>query len=187
MAILIKNGRIVNPATNMDMRGDILIENNRIKQVLPYIEAEAEQIIEAYGCIVMPGFIDLHVHLREPGFEYKETIETGTRAAARGGFTTICAMPNTNPVIDTPGQVQFVLEKAKEAGNVHVIPVGAVTNGQQGEQIADIAGMKRQGAGAISEDGKSVMNTYLYREAMKEAAREDMPVFAHCEDRKSVV
>lgn len=183
MAILIKNGRIVNPATNMDMRGDILIEKDRVKQVAPYIEAQAEQVIEAYGCIVMPGFIDLHVHLREPGFEYKETIETGTRAAARGGFTTICAMPNTNPVIDTPGQVQFVLDKAKEAGNVHVIPVGAVTYGQQGEQITDIAGMKRQGAGAISEDGKSVMNTYVYREAMKTAAREDVPVFAHCEDK----
>ncbi len=183
MKILIKNGRIINPANSMDMKSDILIVDSKIEKIAPYIEEEADEIIEAYGCMVMPGFIDLHVHLREPGFEHKETIETGTKAAARGGFTTICAMPNTNPVIDSPEMVQFIVDKAREVGSVHVIPVGAVTYGQNGEEMTDIAAMKQRGMMAISEDGKSVMNTLVYREAMKVAARQNVPVFAHCEDK----
>ena len=128
------------------------------------------------------AFIDLHVHLREPGFEYKETIKTGSRAAARGGYTSICPMPNTKPAIDSADMVKFIINKAKEDAIVHVLPVGAVTKGQQGQELADIAGMAEAGAVAISEDGKSVMNASLYRDAMKLAEEHSLLVMAHCED-----
>jgi dihydroorotase len=134
----------------------------------------------------MPGFIDLHVHLREPGYEYKETIASGSKAAARGGYTTICPMPNTNPATDSREMIEFILDKAKAEALVHILPVGAVTIGQQGKELADIKGMAEAGAKAISEDGKSVMNTALYLEGMKEARKAGIPVFAHCEDKDLV-
>ena len=170
MKTLICGGRIIDPAQNMDEIGDILIEDGKIAQIAPKIIEEADQTINAEGHVVMPGFIDLHVHLREPGFEYKETIRTGAMAAARGGVTTICPMPNTKPAIDSPERVKDLLERAKDAA-VHILPIGAVTIGQEGNELADIAGMKEAGAVALSEDGKSVMDSLVFRHALKEAAK----------------
>lgn len=181
MTLLIKNGRVMNPATKTDEILDILIENETIVKMEKNL-FDADEVIDATGCLVVPGFIDLHVHLREPGLEYKETIATGTRAAARGGFTSICPMPNTKPVIDSPEMVSWIVEKAKTDSVVHVLPVGAVTKGMAGAEVTDISGMKAAGAIAISEDGKSVMDSGVYREAMRQAAKEDVIVLAHCED-----
>ncbi|MDD2959239.1 MAG: dihydroorotase [Lachnospiraceae bacterium] len=182
MRLLIKNGRVLDPASEKDGICDVLIADGRIEKVAEHIEDTADQVIDASGCFVMPGLIDLHVHLRDPGLTYKEDIETGAKAAARGGFTTILAMPNTKPVIDTPDRIAFVREKAKRVAPIHVLQIGAVTMGQKGEVLADIAGMVKAGCPAISEDGKSVMNSQLYREAMDIAAELDIPVMAHCED-----
>ena len=161
---------------------DVLVEDGIVKKMEKQIREEAERIIDAKGCYVMPGFIDLHVHLRDPGLTHKETIETGCLAAAHGGFTTILAMPNTKPVADCPEVIRYVHEKAKELGIVNVLQVGAVTKGQAGAELSNIEGMIKAGCPAISEDGKSVMNSRLYREAMKIAAKYDIPVLAHCED-----
>lgn len=180
--ILIKRGRLVNPADGTDKVCDILIDDGKIAEIAEEIPGETESVLDASGKIVMPGLIDLHVHLREPGFEYKETIETGTKAAAHGGVTSICPMPNTNPVIDSPERVRDLLERAKDAP-VHVLPVGAVTLGQEGKELADIRGMKEAGAVALSEDGKSVMDSLVYRKGLCQAAECGIPVFAHCEDK----
>lgn len=183
---LIKNGHLIDPANGIDGMCDILISGRNILEAGKNIDinsknATGAEIIDASGKYIMPGFIDLHVHLREPGFEYKETIMTGAKAAAKGGVTTICPMPNTKPVIDTPAKVRDLLERAKEAP-VNILPVGAITMDQEGVDITDIAGMKEAGAVAVSEDGKSVMNTWLFKQALHEAAKADMPVFSHCED-----
>ncbi len=183
---LIKEGHLVDPSSGIDDKMDILIADNKIVKVSENISeddisAVEADIINASGKVIMPGFIDLHVHLREPGFEYKETIMTGANAAARGGVTTICPMPNTNPVIDSPARVKDLLERAKDAP-VNVLPIGAITLGQKGADIADIAGMKEAGAVAISEDGKSVMNSWLFSQALHYAADAGIPVFSHCED-----
>lgn len=182
MTILIKNGRVLNPAAGMDRVADVFIEEGRIRAVEPDISAEADRILEADGCFVMPGFIDLHVHLRDPGYEYKETVETGSKAAARGGFTTILAMPNTKPVVDNGDVVRYVLNKAQDVGSANVLQIGAITKGQRGETLADIEDMVEAGIPALSEDGKSVMNAQLYREAMMLAVKYDIPILAHCED-----
>ena len=182
MTILIKNGRVINPATKMDEVADVLVESGTVKEIAKEIKAKADREIDAKGCYVMPGFIDLHVHLRDPGYEKKETIETGCLAAAHGGFTTILAMPNTKPVVDNPDIVNYVHNKAKNVGVVNVLQVGAVTKGQKGEELSDIEGMVAAGIPAISEDGKSVMNAGLYREAMAKAAECGIAVLAHCED-----
>lgn len=186
MKILIKQGYLLDPATKTEGCRDILIENDRIIKVAPTIEEQADKVIDATGKYVMPGFIDLHVHLREPGFEYKETIESGARAAAKGGYTTICAMPNTKPATDSKEVVEYIVNRAKELDIVHVLPIGAVTRGQFGEELCDYKAMKEAGICAISEDGKSVMETSLYSEAMYAAKDADLPVFAHCEDRSLV-
>lgn len=184
MTILIKDGRVINPAAQMDETADVLIVNGKVEKIAKDIEAEAEmdRIIDAAGCLVMPGFVDMHVHLRDPGFEQKETIETGCRAAAQGGFTTILAMPNTRPVVDNADVVNYVHHKARTAGIVNVMQVGAVTKEQRGLELADIEGMAKAGIPAISEDGKSVMDTGLYKKAMEEAAKCGIAVLAHCED-----
>lgn len=182
MRVLIKNGHVLDPATGVDGICDVLTEDQRIIGVKEHIEEQADRVIDAKGCYVMPGFIDLHVHLRDPGLEYKETLETGGKAAAHGGVTTVCAMPNTKPVIDTKERVEDVHTRAKEDSPVHVIQLGAVTVGQAGEELADIEGMAEAGCHAISEDGKSVMNVSLYREGMRRAAASGIAVFAHCED-----
>lgn len=184
--ILIKNGRVVDPANYIDGKKDILIEDGKIKKVADFIvEDEDTNVIDADEKVVMPGFIDLHVHLREPGFEYKETIETGSKAAARGGVTSICPMPNTKPVIDSPESVKDLLKRA-ECSPVHILPIGACTIGQEGKELADIEGMKDAGIVALSEDGKSVMDSALFRKSLKEAARLDLPMFSHCEDKALV-
>lgn len=184
--ILIKNGRVVDPANYIDGKKDILIEDGKIKKVADFIvEDEDTNVIDADEKAVMPGFIDLHVHLREPGFEYKETIETGSKAAARGGVTSICPMPNTKPVIDSPESVKDLLKRA-ECSPVHILPIGACTIGQEGKELADIEGMKDAGIVALSEDGKSVMDSALFRKSLKEAARLDLPMFSHCEDKALV-
>lgn len=184
--ILIKNGRVVDPANYIDGKKDILIEDGKIKKVADFIvEDEDTNVIDADEKAVMPGFIDLHVHLREPGFEYKETIETGSKAAARGGVTSICPMPNTKPVIDSPESVKDLLKRA-DCSPVHILPIGACTIGQEGKELADIEGMKDAGIVALSEDGKSVMDSALFRKSLKEAARLDLPMFSHCEDKALV-
>ena len=187
MSLLIKGGRLIDPATERDGQFDILVRGGKVCRVAECIEAsEADEVIDASGCYVMPGLVDLHVHLREPGFEYKETIQTGAMAAARGGYTSICPMPNTRPVIDSPEMVRWLKDKALNEAPVNIWPVGAVTKGQMGKELADIAGMARAGAVAISEDGKSVMDTRLYKEAMAEAKKAGLTVLAHCEDKMLV-
>ena len=185
MTILIKNGRIIDPMSNRDEVADLYVEDGKVAQIGKGIGKEAERVIDATDLLVMPGFIDLHVHLREPGLEHKETIETGAMAAARGGFTTICAMPNTKPVVDGKEVVEDIYKRAEKA-KCHVLQVGAVTKGQAGVELADIREMKQAGICAISEDGKSVMDSKLYKEAMVIAKEENLPVFAHCEDKNLV-
>lgn len=182
MTILIKEGRVLDPETKRDEICDVLIDGDRITRVDSGIETEAERVINAKGCYVMPGFIDLHVHFRDPGLEYKETLTTGGRAAVKGGVTTVCAMPNTKPVIDNGVKVKEVMERAKKESLTNVIQLGAVTVGQEGKELADIRGMAKNGCHAISEDGKSVMNASLYRKGMNLAKEEGLAVFAHCED-----
>ena len=190
MKILIKGGRVLNPATNMDEIADVLIEDNKVaaikneieKEIEKEIIADAGKVIDAAGKFVMPGFIDLHVHFRDPGLTHKEDIITGMAAAAHGGFTTVYAMPNTKPVADNAEVINYVHNKAKEGNCINVYQVGAITAGQAGTELADIRGMVAAGCPALSEDGKSVMNANLYREAMKIAAELDIPILAHCED-----
>jgi len=190
MAVLLMNGRILDPANGIDEIGDVLVVGDRIAAVetgdtradITKNLDEAVWEFDATDCFIMPGLIDLHVHLREPGLEYKETIATGAMAAARGGVTTICAMPNTSPSTDNPERVKLVVDKAKAEALVHVLPVGAVTIGQMGKEMTDIAGMAKAGICAISEDGKSVMDSGIYRKAMKEAKKAGVLVMAHCED-----
>lgn len=183
MNIRIKNGRVIDPATKTDNVQDLFVKDGMIAV---YQGEDIDQTIDASGCFVMPGFIDLHVHLREPGFEYKETIKTGTLAAAKGGFTGVCPMPNTKPATDSKEMIEFINKKAKEDSKIHVYPVGAITLGQDGTTLTDIKAMKEAGAVAISEDGKSVMDAELYKEAMKLAAENDLVVMAHCEDKAMV-
>lgn len=184
--ILIKGGRVIDPATKMDEVNDVLIKDDKVLKIDKDInkdEISSEcQVIDAKGSFVMPGFIDLHVHLRDPGFTYKETITTGANAAARGGVTTICPMPNTKPSTDNPQIVKEIVDRAKSEACVNVLPVGAVTIGQIGKEVTDIKGMVESGICAISEDGKSVMDSNVYREAMKIAKECGIPVMAHCED-----
>ena len=178
MTILIKNGRLINPSENLDKVMDIFVEDGIIKEKAESIEKQADTVIDAAGCYVMPGLIDLHVHFRDPGLTYKEDIETGSKAAAKGGFTTVCCMPNTKPVVDNVETVKYIIE----TGLTNVLPVGAVTKNMAGVEITDVEELKKAGICAISEDGKSVMNSGVYRKAMKNAAKANVPVLAHCED-----
>lgn len=182
MKTIIKNGRLINPATNMDQAAEILIEDGVVIKIDGLINDTADEIIDAKDCWVVPGLIDIHVHLREPGYEYKETIETGTKSAAKGGFTTVCPMPNTNPVTDNEIVVEYIKLKASREGAVHVLPIGAITKGQKGEELANIGKMKEAGICAISEDGRSVLNAGLLKKAMTYAKMFDLPVLSHCED-----
>ena len=182
MKLLIKNGTVINPGDKKITKADVLVTDGVISKVASGLKDAADETYDAKGCYVMPGFIDLHVHLRDPGLEYKEDIQTGGAAALHGGFTTIVAMPNTKPVADKPDVINYVKNKAKAVTKVHVLQAGAVTKGQKGEELSDIRGMAAAGSPAISEDGKSVMNAQLYREGMKIAAEEGLAVLAHCED-----
>lgn len=180
--ILIKNGRVIDPVNGVDDVLDVLIENDKIVKVEKNITDTADTIVDATGKWVVPGLIDLHVHLREPGFTHKETLKTGSESACVGGVTTICAMPNTNPVIDSKLLVEYVVMKAEKECCVNVLPIGSITKGQKGEELASIGSMKEAGICAISEDGGTVRNAKLMKTAMQYSKMFDVPVFAHCED-----
>lgn len=192
MKLIIKNGRVLNPATKQDAVMDVMIQNSKILQVESGHASTTEetyeqvQVIDASGCFVMPGFVDLHVHFRDPGPTYKEDIATGARAAARGGVTTVCAMPNTKPVVDCVETLDYIQKKAAETAPIHVEQLSAITVGQNGAELVDMKAMTEKGAIAFSEDGKSVMDILLYAEAMKQAAELGAVVMAHCEDKALV-
>jgi len=181
-ALLIKNGRVIDPASGHDAMADVWIEDGVIKGVGLNLSPTGAEVFDATGLIVAPGFIDMHVHLREPGFEHSETIESGARAAAAGGFTSICPMPNTAPVNDSPTVTTYIIEKARRHAVVNVFPIGAITRGSKGEELAAIGSMRQAGAVAISDDGRPVMNAQLMRRAMEFARSFHMPVINHCED-----
>jgi dihydroorotase len=183
--LMIKNGRVLDPAGKIDGLRDILLEGEKIAEIgAPGKIARAKdaEVFDAAGLIVAPGFIDMHVHLREPGQESSETIETGTRAAARGGFTAVCCMPNTRPVNDNSSVTRFIVDRAKSMGNVRVWPIGAASVGSKGENIAEIASMKEAGIVAVSDDGKPIATAKLARQVMEYCKSLDLPVIEHAED-----
>jgi dihydroorotase len=211
MRILIKNGHIIDPSQGIDRVGDILIEDGKIKEVRiqntpspsdnppspPLAKGgkggfersgqeggneSDSRIIDAKGLYVLPGLVDMHVHLREPGFEYKETIKTGTMAAIKGGFTTVCCMPNTYPVNDNASVTEFIIRKAAQKGYCTVLPIGAITKGQKGKELAEIGTMINEGCIAFSDDGHPVMNSLIMRRALEYSKTFDVPVISHCED-----
>ncbi len=184
MRILIKGGRVIDPANNIDKVTDIFIDKGVISEIgddlgLDGLEME---VIDASGKIVTPGLVDMHCHLRDPGQEYKEDIETGTRAAAMGGITSVACMPNTKPVIDNEAVVTYIRTKAKETGYVNVFPIGAISKGLEGKELAEIGELKFAGAVAVSDDGRPVTDSGLMRRAMEYADMFDMTVISHCED-----
>ena len=181
-ALLIKNGRVVDPFSGQDGVADVWIEDGLIRGVGAGLPAVGAEVFDATGLIVAPGFIDMHVHLREPGFEHAETIESGARAAAAGGFTSICPMPNTAPVNDNATVTSYIVEKARKHAVVNVFPIGAITKGSLGDDLAAIGSMRQAGAIAISDDGRPVMNARVMRRAMEFARSFHMPVIDHCED-----
>ncbi len=180
--LVIRNGRVIDPASHLDAVRDVLLEDGRIAAVRERIDSSGAEEFDATGLIVAPGFIDMHVHLREPGFEYAETIETGSRAAAAGGFTSICPMPNTSPVNDNATVTSYVIERAERHAVVNVFPIGAISKNSAGEELAAIGSMKQAGIVAISDDGRPVMNARLMRRAMETARSFGLPVIDHCED-----
>src|SRR4030088_2906531 len=183
--LLVKNGRVVDPARNTDTLLDILLDGERIAEVAPAGKISSTngfEVFDASGMVVAPGFIDLHAHLREPGQESSETIETGTRAAARGGFTAICCMPNTKPVNDSASVTRFILDRAKAGASVRVWPIGAASVGSKGEAIAEIAAMKDAGIVAVSDDGKPIATAKLARQVMEYCRSLNLPVIEHAED-----
>jgi len=186
MKILIKNGRVIDPSRRINRVADVLIENKKIIKVQKNIKTKVDKTIDAHRKIVAPGFIDLHTHLREPGEENKETIATGARAAVYGGFTTVCAMPNTVPICDNAAQVQYVLDKAKQADWANVLPIGAITKKRAGKEMAEMAEMQKVGCVAVSDDGDEVADAKLLRRAMEYAAMLKLPVICHCEDKNLI-
>ncbi len=185
MSILIKGGRVLNPATQLDEIIDVLVEEDKITEVSHNIEVQTDYVINATGLLVMPGLIDLHVHFRDPGLTYKEDIITGSKAAARGGVTTVCAMPNTAPVVDDVSTMEYINNKAKDMP-VNVLQLSSITKGMEGTELVDMKAMKEAGAIAFSEDGKSVMDINLDQESMKQAADMNALIMAHCEDKDLV-
>ena len=180
--ILIKGGRIVDPAQGVDMVGDLLLSEGRVSGIEKSIpSSNGARVIDAAGMVVSPGFIDLHCHLRDPGLEYKETIATGTRAAAKGGFTTVCAMPNTEPTMHTRATVQYVLEKARTEGAVRVLPIGCVTKGSLGKELAEMIELAEAGCIGFSDDGHPVVDSNIMRQALSYASGLGLPVINHCE------
>jgi dihydroorotase len=173
---------VVDPAQRLDARRDVLLEDGRVARVGTKLTGRGAQVVDAEGLVVCPGFVDLHVHLREPGREDKETIATGTRAAAAGGFTAVCAMPNTSPVNDNSGITRFILDQARRAGVVRVYPIGAITRGSQGEELAEYGDLKESGCVAVSDDGRPVASARVMRRALEYALAFDLPVVDHCEE-----
>lgn len=184
MKILIKGGKVIDYLTNLDDIIDIYIEDGIIKEIGKELEYIGDEIIECTGLYIIPGMVDMHCHLREPGYEYKETIESGMASAAAGGFTSVACMPNTNPVIDNQSAAAYVKEKAGRIGTVNVFPIGCITKGQNGEELAEIADMKTAGIVAISDDGKPVGNPLVMKRALQYAKMFELPVISHCEDKE---
>jgi len=180
--LLVKGGTVVDPVRGTLEDADILVENGLIIEVRPGIEAPGAEVIDCRGRLVAPGLLDMHVHLREPGYEHKETIETGCRAAARGGFTALACMPNTSPVADSRSVVRYIMERARESGLSRVYPVGAITRGSLGTELAEMADMKEAGAVAFSDDGSPVADSGLMRRAMQYASMLGATIISHCED-----
>jgi dihydroorotase len=180
--LLIKNGRVLDPASKTDAALDLLLDGERISKIGANLAADGAEVFDATGLIVSPGFIDLHCHLREPGQEMSETIETGTRSAARGGFTAVCCMPNTLPVNDNASVTRSIVERAAVAGAVRVWPIGAASMGSKGEALAEISAMKNAGIVAVSDDGKPVATARLMRQVMEYCNSLSLPVIDHCED-----
>ncbi|TAK15930.1 MAG: dihydroorotase [Acidobacteria bacterium] len=183
MKVLLKNGRVIDPAAGRDGQFDVLIEHGRIAKIGKSLAADGARVVEVpAGFIVAPGLIDMHVHLREPGQEHKETIETGSRSAVTGGFTAVACMPNTLPVNDQAGITQFILKRAAEVNLARVYPIGAVSIGSNGEQLTEIGDLRAAGCVAITDDGKPVNTALLMRRALEYASMFKMPVIEHCED-----
>jgi len=183
--LLIKNGRVLDPASKTDAVCDILIDGETISEIAApgkISRANGAEVFDATGLVVAPGFIDMHVHLREPGQENSETIETGTKAAARGGFTAVCCMPNTRPVNDNASITRFIVDRAKVHGHVRVWPIGAASVGSKGEDISEIAAMRDAGIVAVSDDGKPIATAKLARQIMDYCRSLDLPVIEHAED-----
>ncbi len=180
--MLIKNGRVVDPSQNLDAVRQVLIQDGRVARVAERIAAPDAEVIDATGLIVAPGFIDMHVHLREPGNEHAETIETGSKAAAAGGFTSICCMPNTTPVNDNAAVTQFIVEAARRVALVNVFPIGAISTRSQGENLAEIGAMYRAGVVGLSDDGRPVMSSGLMRHAMEYSLAFGLVMIQHAED-----
>ena len=186
MKLLIRQGRLVDPVGGIGGIMDILMEDGKVTVIGSNINEPDAEVIEAAGLTVCAGLVDMHVHLREPGFEYKETIETGAAAAAHGGFTSIACMPNTRPTVDSPEQVDFVRQKAAKACGIHVWPIGAVSRGQRGQELTDFEALKGAGVVALSDDGVPVQNANLMRDGLIMAHRQNLTILSHCEDADMV-
>ena len=182
MSLLIKKGRILDPASHLDKVLDIFIEDGRIKRIAKDIDLTSQEVIDASGKVVIPGLIDMHTHLREPGREDEETIESGTCAAARGGFTTICCMPNTDPAIDDPSLVEFIYKQAENKGIVEVLPIAAISKDRKGKNLSPMGRLKAAGAVAFSDDGDWIANSSLMRRALEYLKSFNLVLISHCED-----
>ena len=183
---LIQNGTVINPDTNLQEKADLWIEDGKVAAVGRSLQGEADRIIDASGLLVVPGLVDIHVHFRDPGFTHKETIETGSLAAAAGGFTSVVCMPNTKPAIDTPETLEYVLRTGRERGVVRVYSSGAITYGIRGEELTDLRALAQAGAVTFTDDGRSPMNPKLLLEAFRTAAELDIPISSHCEEHSLV-
>jgi dihydroorotase len=185
MRLLIANGYVIDPTQNLNAGADVLVEDGRVAALLGRGEQRPPdaEVFDATGLVVAPGFIDLHTHLREPGQEYKETIASGAAAAVAGGFTSVCAMPNTDPVNDNPAVTSFIIEQSQEVGLANVFPVGAITKGAKGEELAEMGEMKRAGIVAVTDDGRPVPSSGLMRRAMEYARAFDLTVMDHCDEK----
>src|SRR3990172_12346205 len=181
MRLVVSKGRVIDPVSRLDATLDILVEDGRIAAVGPELSAAGATILDASGRVVVPGLIDMHVHLREPGFEHKETIESGTAAAAAGGFTAVVAMANTSPINDTAAVTEYVLGRSAEVGKATVFPVGAITKGLEGKCLSEIGELVNAGVVAVSDDGHPVENPLLMRRAMEYSTLFDVPIIEHCE------
>ena len=183
MSLLIKKGRLIDPATNYDAVVDILVEKGMIKKIAPKINRSGHELIDAANKVVVPGLIDMHTHLREPGREDEETIQSGTRAAAKGGFTTICCMPNTDPPIDDPSLVEFIYREAERRGSVEVLPIATISKDRAGKDLSPMGRLKKAGVVAFSDDGDWVADSHLMRRALEYVKMLNLPLISHCEDR----
>ncbi len=184
MSILIKNARIIDPSSGIDRDGDLFIEKGKIGTIGENVRKKARNIIDARGKILSPGLVDMHTHLREPGREDKETIYTGLLAAVNGGFTMVCAMPNTAPACDTQAQARFIIERAERVKSAGVVPIGTITRGREGKELTEMGELRSAGCPAVSDDGSSVSDAYLMRKALEYASMLDMLVISHCEDKE---